>query len=438
MFRKALEMEVFGWTSLVNILKNAVDRWGVKQIKRLTKEYFDQSEFRTLWSRLCQVSDISMQLQGKLELREIGITLPKGSDRTYFKRVKSLTNPKERAKAMILLQRTQELPKEDWDVLRKLTEDQFGKEEFGQLLKMEDAETPKPKAQEAPTFWRKNLILAALRREESGGSCDWEERIPRMLDLIRSGSTHEAANVMKELGVGQPEQLRVARKSRQCFKEWEKKRQEIDMLMNTNAELFGLVDPRACQAAQENRYHICQDWRIPSFESEEVMWEQVREILDKWEWYGRALDLAQQEMWHHWQRNLQFEKLRASPYRWLSDWTPEMIQAAEIDREEESWSLDCWVYLENQWSRYCFLFEDEDILEDVWRVIDRLAREKGIRNCYVWQFKETGDGSCWHVPRMEDLRDYPCIVLCPRAPGGLFGKDEVDYIPGEYWERDYK
>jgi hypothetical protein len=106
MFRKALEMEVFGWTSLVNILKKAVDHWGLRQIKRLTKESFDQSEFRTFWSRLCQFSDISMQLQGRLESREMGITLPKGSDRTYFKWVKSLTNPKERAKAMILLQRT--------------------------------------------------------------------------------------------------------------------------------------------------------------------------------------------------------------------------------------------------------------------------------------------------------------------------------------------
>jgi hypothetical protein len=58
MFRKALELEIFGWTPLINILHDAVNKWGLKQIKRLTKEYFDQAEFRALWYRMSQFADV--------------------------------------------------------------------------------------------------------------------------------------------------------------------------------------------------------------------------------------------------------------------------------------------------------------------------------------------------------------------------------------------
>jgi hypothetical protein len=85
----------------------------VTQIKRLTKEYFNQAEFRTLWFRMREFADVESQLQGRLEVRESGIILPRGSEQMYFRWIKSLVDPLAHTREMILLQRTQELSKED-------------------------------------------------------------------------------------------------------------------------------------------------------------------------------------------------------------------------------------------------------------------------------------------------------------------------------------
>jgi hypothetical protein len=48
-FRKALETQVLGWTPMVDILHTAIQRWATTQMRRLTKEYFNQDEHKTLW-----------------------------------------------------------------------------------------------------------------------------------------------------------------------------------------------------------------------------------------------------------------------------------------------------------------------------------------------------------------------------------------------------
>jgi hypothetical protein len=153
MFRKALELGIFGWTRLINILHDAMKRGGLKQVKRLTTEYFDQAEFRALWYRMSQFTDVESQLRGRLEMRELGIVLPKGSEQKYFKWMKSLTDPLMHAKAMILLKRTQELSKDDWDTLRATACERFGSETYLALLRRQDEILPRHKSQEAPTLW---------------------------------------------------------------------------------------------------------------------------------------------------------------------------------------------------------------------------------------------------------------------------------------------
>jgi hypothetical protein len=61
--------------------------------------------------------DLEQQLRNRLEARELGLSLPRGDERTYFKWLKQLSDPAEHAKVMALLQRTQELKKSEWKAL---------------------------------------------------------------------------------------------------------------------------------------------------------------------------------------------------------------------------------------------------------------------------------------------------------------------------------
>jgi hypothetical protein len=85
MFRKTLEEQIFGWTPMIDILHTAIRRWGVTQMRRLSKELFNQGEYKTLWCRLSQFADVESQRKGRLEARELGFVLPKGCEKKYFR-----------------------------------------------------------------------------------------------------------------------------------------------------------------------------------------------------------------------------------------------------------------------------------------------------------------------------------------------------------------
>jgi hypothetical protein len=171
----------------------------VTQIRRLTKEYFNQAEFRTLWYRMSQFADVESQLQGCLEVRESGIILPRGSEQTHFRWIKQLVDPIAHAKAMILLQRTQELSKEDWGALTRGVCEKFGETEYFDLLRRHDENLPKPHTQEAPVFMRTNILLAAIKEEEKSGREDWESRIPRMVEMLQTNDLSGLSALLKEL-----------------------------------------------------------------------------------------------------------------------------------------------------------------------------------------------------------------------------------------------
>jgi hypothetical protein len=73
---------------------------------------------------------------------------------------------------MILLKRTQELSENDWEALKDLACEKFGKEEYLDLLGRHEESLPRTQLQETPMFMRKNLVLAALKKEENGGRGD--------------------------------------------------------------------------------------------------------------------------------------------------------------------------------------------------------------------------------------------------------------------------
>jgi hypothetical protein len=132
---------------MINLLHEAVTRWGVSQMKRLTTEYFNQAEFRTLWDRISQFADVESQLRGRLEAREFGMVLPQGCERTYFRWIRSLSDPTAHTRAMTLLQRTREISKEDWKTLKSVACEQFGEKHVWNFLDdmMMISQNPVPK-----------------------------------------------------------------------------------------------------------------------------------------------------------------------------------------------------------------------------------------------------------------------------------------------------
>jgi hypothetical protein len=397
-------------------------------MRRLTKEYFDHAEFRILWLRMSRYTDIQVQLQGRLDMREAGIILPKESGQRYINWARSLKQPEERAKALIMLQRTQGLLKEDWEALKAEAEKQFGSQRFLELLREQDVVIAKPKAQEAPTFWRKNLIVAAMKKEESGGDHNWNEQIPRVIDMLRSGSSSEITTLMKELGVGQKSQLEIAKRCKQRYQEWEQKRQVAARLLADDVTLPCPNNEEIWSMNLGNRLAITGNWVYNGInvETEEIVWSQIRDLLEKWEWYGRAAELSQQEMMRHWQRYQEELQLTRVSQRWLPDWTDEMIREEEA---EEGWTLELWLWRKNQWNPYYLPFDNDITLGKLQKVVrNYIGYESGMSRdeCFAQYSKEDEDkwGQPWSAYTIESLREYPCMVSCPVPPSGLFAQNE--------------
>jgi hypothetical protein len=196
----------------------------VAQIKRLTKEYFNQAEFRTLWYRMSQFADVESQLRSRLEVRESGIVLPRGDEQTYFRWV---TQPK----ALILLQRTQEISKEDWNTLKQGACERFGEKEYLDLLRKHDESLPRIRAQEAPTFVKTNVLLAAIKEEEKGGREDWESKIPRTIELLRTNAVSELTELLHELKREAADRRKMSVVSRTQARNWQMDERRISQLM---------------------------------------------------------------------------------------------------------------------------------------------------------------------------------------------------------------
>jgi hypothetical protein len=145
--------------------------------------------------------------------------------------------------------------------------------------------------------------------------------------------------------------------------------------------------------------------------SEEAVSTQIRDTLDKWEWYSRAIELSKQEIGRHWKRSEEEKRLRRVPHRWLPDWDLEMIQSQE---QEDGWTLETWIYRNGQWGRYCLSFEHDATVEDVQGTIYRyVGIQLDMAYGPVLQFTEPRYERCWERYSLKSLREYLSLVVLP-------------------------
>jgi hypothetical protein len=158
---------------------------GIAAVRSTTKEFFNQEEYRTLWWGMSS-DDAEQQFRNRLEALELGLSLPPADERMYFKWLKQISDPAERAKAMVLLQRTQELTKSDWEALRADAIARFGSVQYAQMLEeVGNTMNPIPRPV-APPVGPQNILLAALKAEENRGGEGLEDQIPNIIQSIRS------------------------------------------------------------------------------------------------------------------------------------------------------------------------------------------------------------------------------------------------------------
>jgi hypothetical protein len=100
---------------MAQIVRSAALKWGVVVSTSSTKEFFDQQWYRTPWRRMNMFDDVESQLKNRLEGKELGLSLPSGNEKMHHKSLKHIDAPEEHARAMVLLQRTQELSEQDWE-----------------------------------------------------------------------------------------------------------------------------------------------------------------------------------------------------------------------------------------------------------------------------------------------------------------------------------
>jgi hypothetical protein len=185
-----------------------------------------------------------------------------------------------------------------------------------------------------------------------------------------------------------------------------------------------------------NRLKLTGDWVYNGInvESEEIVWSQVRDLLEKWEWYGRAAELSQQEMLRHWQRCLEERRLTRTSQRWLPDWTEDMIRSEEA---EEGWTLELWLWRKNEWNPYYLPFDDDTQIGEVERAVhNSVGYESGMTRdeCFA-HMEDEKMGRNWWAYDIESLRKYPCLVACPVPPADLFPILEKIIRQGKYIEK---
>jgi hypothetical protein len=133
---------------------------------------------------------------------------------------------------MFILQRTRDISKEDWNTLKSVACDRFGKKEYLELLKYHDDDLPKPRSQEAPVFAKKNLLLAAMKAEEVGGREEWESRIPKVIETVQNNTPLEMMMLFQELNMNVADRRKMTANARDQISNWVKEEQKIRQLMD--------------------------------------------------------------------------------------------------------------------------------------------------------------------------------------------------------------
>jgi hypothetical protein len=313
------------------ILRAAVEKWGIQPVKRTTKEYFNQEECRTLWCQL-DTEDLEQQLRNRLEARELGLFLPHSDERLYFKWLKQLSDPAEHSRAMILLQRTQELKKAEWEALHKDAISRLGKgiyllslEEVGNLL----APILRPlNASVGP----QNILLAALKEEENGGGTRLEDQISEIVRSLRSGDSDSMISILKGLVPHSEEARKMQHTGYRAFQRLKEDRRLIDRIMSESTlgpSTVGWLVPETTTQTQDRVLVYQSDhWREFLIQwshvkttmrtaSEAQLLTCLRDLLDQWKWFEEAKRLMEGDLIVAWKDLKEWEQKLASPGWWM-------------------------------------------------------------------------------------------------------------------------
>jgi hypothetical protein len=128
---------------------------------------------------------------------------------------------------MILLQRTQELKKTDWETLRLDANLRFGSESYAQKLDEVGELMATFLRPLTSTVGPQNLLLAVLKEEERGGSMELEAWIPDIIHSLRSGDPDLMRAMLMKLVPPSEE----ARKLQQIgYKEYQRLKKDPSMI----------------------------------------------------------------------------------------------------------------------------------------------------------------------------------------------------------------
>jgi hypothetical protein len=268
-------------------LRSRVEKWDVQTVTQVTKEFFNQDECRTLWCRMGILDDVEQQLRNRVEMKEVGLSFPHGDEQMYSRWLKCLSDPEDHAKAMVLLQRTQEIPKSDRKMLRNEAGKRFGEDKYDKLLRtMDDMRAPltTPKS---PTVGKQNILLAALKDEKKAGGLDWEQQVPQIIRSLRSGYHYISERLSKQLTPDLEGQRNIRRTHQEHFHRYVEDRKYFYEAMRDMTKVTHIL-PGYDLVYREYREHWDpllshpgQVQKEAHLLSEQQMWTHIRELVDQ-------------------------------------------------------------------------------------------------------------------------------------------------------------
>jgi hypothetical protein len=144
---------------------------------------------------------------------------------------------------MVLLEKTQELKKSDWETLYSDAISRSGPELYVQKLD-EVGNLMDPILQLlSPSIGPQNVLLAALKAEEMGGSQDLEDQIPEIIQSLRSGDPDLMKSLLKKFVPHSDEARKMQRVGYKEYQRLKEDRNLVDQLTGgTHVQMYQKIN----------------------------------------------------------------------------------------------------------------------------------------------------------------------------------------------------
>jgi hypothetical protein len=158
-----------------------------------------------------------------------------------------------------------------------------------------------------------------MKAEERGGRPDWEAKIPRAIKSLQTDAPAEMRVLLNELNPDFAERSKMTKVYRRQIKELSVDKEEIHTLMYDESikELQTLSIKEIMKRSFRTWNKLRSEWYWDDADtsSEEILWERIRGLVDKWPWYGKATDLAKREVLTNWRLWEDWQKKERTPQR---------------------------------------------------------------------------------------------------------------------------